>query len=228
RWRHLLLPILLTLVCLSLMCVYCCCCCLIWRVPSNVCTNVLILFKTDKMSELTETQIESSDDELPEEVAFDASKSAALKSVKDALEAAKREKILLKEKRKKRQQLFQEQKVLSSGCLLHYYCQENVPHVHMKNVSDFSLPDSYTVMRIKDESAAKSLQQKAMDFIQSRLYGPGTKRTTNAELLSLKKKRGASKGAAVEFVNKKLGASQKARIARSNKRFIRQQKLIPF
>ncbi len=41
------------------------------------------------MSELTEAQIESSDDELPEEVAFDASKSAALKSVKDALEAAK-------------------------------------------------------------------------------------------------------------------------------------------
>lgn len=42
------------------------------------------------MFELTETQIESSDDELPEEVAFDASRSAALKSVKDALEAAKR------------------------------------------------------------------------------------------------------------------------------------------
>lgn len=42
------------------------------------------------MSELTETHIESSDDELPEEIGFDASKSAALKSVKDALEAVKR------------------------------------------------------------------------------------------------------------------------------------------
>lgn len=41
------------------------------------------------MSELT-LQFESSDDELPEEVAFDASKSVALKSVKDALDAAKR------------------------------------------------------------------------------------------------------------------------------------------
>ncbi|XP_016126000.1 nucleolar protein 7-like [Sinocyclocheilus grahami] len=218
---------------------------------------VLPFKETDKMSELTETQIESSDDELPEEVAFDASKSAALKSVKDALEAAKREKILLKEKRKKRQQLFQEQKKRKRlpQELLEEFDKEpqkqtgpsdnkcinkkvstkpsdinkdktktgNMP----KRISK-SLPDSYTVMRIKDESAAKSLQQKAMDFIQSRLYGPGTKRTTNAELLSLKKKRGASKGAAVEFVNKKLGASQKARIARSNKRFIRQQKLIPF
>uniref|UniRef100_A0A673KYH8 Nucleolar protein 7 n=1 Tax=Sinocyclocheilus rhinocerous TaxID=307959 RepID=A0A673KYH8_9TELE len=189
--NYLLLPMLLTLV-----------------FTSNVCTKIwLNPFKeTDKMSELTETQIESSDDELPEEVAFDASKSAALKSVKDAMEAAKREKILLKEKRKKRQQLFQEQKKRK-------HLQLNGNHL--------------LLTRIKDESAAKSLQQKAMDFIQSRLYGPGTKRTTNAELLSLKKKRGASKGAAVEFVNKKLGASQKARIARSNKRFIRQQKLIP-
>lgn len=39
---------------------------------------------------MSDIQIESSDDELPEEVAFDASKSAALKSVKDVLEAAKR------------------------------------------------------------------------------------------------------------------------------------------
>ncbi|XP_016338417.1 nucleolar protein 7-like [Sinocyclocheilus anshuiensis] len=207
------------------------------------------------MSELTETQIESSDDELPEEVAFDASKSAALKSVKDALEAAKREKILLKEKRKKRQQLFQEQKKRKrlpqelleefdkepqkqtgpsdNKCIKKKYRMTNNSFIDKTKTGNMpkriskSLPDSYRVTRIKDEFAAKSLQQKAMDFIQSRLYGPGTKRTTNAELLSLKKKRGASKGAAVEFVNKKLGASQKARIARSNKRFIRQQKLIP-
>lgn len=45
--------------------------------------------------------------------------------------------------------------------------------------SDFRLPDSYSVKRVKDETADKSLQQKAMDFIQSRLYGPGTKRTTS-------------------------------------------------
>uniref|UniRef100_A0A673L7Q4 Nucleolar protein 7 n=1 Tax=Sinocyclocheilus rhinocerous TaxID=307959 RepID=A0A673L7Q4_9TELE len=186
-----------------------------------VCTKVrLNTFKeTDKMSELTQTQFESSDDELPEEVAFDASKSAALKSVKDALDAAKREKNLLKEKRRKRQQLFQEQKkrkLLPQELLEEFDTEPQ------------NLPVSYRVMRIKDESAAKSLQQRAMDFVQSRLYGSGTKRTTNAELLSLKKKRGPSQGAAVEFANKKLGAYKKARITRSNKRFIRQQKLIPY
>uniref|UniRef100_A0A9J8A919 Nucleolar protein 7 n=1 Tax=Cyprinus carpio carpio TaxID=630221 RepID=A0A9J8A919_CYPCA len=234
---------------------------------------------------MSEIQIESSDDELPEEVAFDASKSAALKSVKDVLEAAKREKNSLKEKRKKRQQLFQEQKKRkrlpqelleefdkepqkqtgpsdnkgiykkvsktkpsdnkgnnkTPNLLLYLYTLFSVGQYQMTNNSltdktktgttakkiSKSLPDSYRVTRIKDESAAKSLQQKAVDFIQSRLYGPGTIRTTNAELLSLRKKRGVNQGAAVGFLNKKLGASQKARIARSNKRFIRQQKLIP-
>uniref|UniRef100_A0A8C2AN67 Nucleolar protein 7 n=1 Tax=Cyprinus carpio TaxID=7962 RepID=A0A8C2AN67_CYPCA len=203
---------------------------LIWRVPSSVCTKIrLNTFKeTDKMSELT-LQFESSDDELPEEVAFDASKSVALKSVKDALDAAKREKNLLKEKRRKKQQLFQEQKkrkLLPQELLEEFDTKPQ--NVHMENMSAFSLPVSYRVMRIKDESAAKTLQQRATDFVQSRLYGPGTKRTTNAELLSLKKKRGVSQGAAVEFANKKLGACKKARIKRSNKRFIRQQKLIPF
>lgn len=101
-----------------------------------------------------------------------------------------------------------------------------------EKTSDFSLPDSYSVKRVKDESAAKSLQQSAIDFIQSRLYGPGTKRTSSkmitlccsdpqfktkfsrkiyisvyfssdAELLSLKMKKGAGQGASVEFVNKK-------------------------
>ncbi|XP_026106469.1 nucleolar protein 7 [Carassius auratus] len=209
------------------------------------------------MSELTQNQFESSDDELPEEVAFDASKSVALKSVKDALDAAKREKNQLKEKRRKRQQLFQEQKKrkLLPQELLEEFDTELQKQTYpsdnrgiKKNVStkpshnkkdeeqetrtmpkktSKSLPVSYRVMRIKDESDAKSLQQRAMDFVQSRLYGTGTKRTTNAELLSLKKKRGASQGAAVEFANKKLGAYKKARITRSNKRFIRQHKLIP-
>lgn len=42
------------------------------------------------MSALIQIQFDSSEDELPEEVAFDESKSAALKSVKDAKESDKR------------------------------------------------------------------------------------------------------------------------------------------
>ncbi|XP_048018667.1 nucleolar protein 7 isoform X2 [Megalobrama amblycephala] len=242
RWQQLLQPILVTLVCLSLMYVQRCWR-LIWRFPSSVCTKIRFttLKETDNMSELTQAEFESSDDELPEEVGFDASKSAALKSVKDALESAKREKNLLKEKRRKRQQLYQEQKSrkrLPEDLLEEFDTEpqkqtelsENEKDGETKTTSKTnskSLPDSYSVKRVKDETAAKSLQQSAMDFIQSRLYGPGTKRTTNAEILSLKRKRGANQGAAVEFASKKLGADVKAKVAKSNKRFLQKRKLVP-
>ncbi|CAM4591420.1 unnamed protein product [Leuciscus chuanchicus] len=220
------------------------CWCLIWRIPFNVCAEVRLtsLKETNKMSELAQSQFESSDDELPEEVTFDASKSAALKSVKDALESAKREKNLLKEKRRKRQQLFQEQKTrkrLPEDLLEEFDTEPQKPAELSDNVKDDeetnatsetnskSLPDSYSVKRVKDESAAKSLQQSAIDFIQSRLYGPGTKRTSNAELLSLKMKKGAGQGASVEFVNKKYSADLKKKITKSNKRFIHKQKMVP-
>ncbi|XP_051989893.1 nucleolar protein 7-like [Xyrauchen texanus] len=195
------------------------------------------------MTELTHAQYESSDDELPEEVAFDDSKTAALKSVKDALESAKREKNLLKEKRRKRQLLFQEQK--KRKCLPEDLLEEfdALPQkrpktsdsnkdedtedvIKSKTVSK-SLQDSYSVVRLKDGSAAKTMQQSAMDFIQSRLYGPGTKRTTNAARLSLQKKRGLNQGAAVEFANKEWGADHKVKAEKSNKRFIQKQKLVP-
>ncbi|XP_048018666.1 nucleolar protein 7 isoform X1 [Megalobrama amblycephala] len=223
---------------------------LIWRFPSSVCTKIRFttLKETDNMSELTQAEFESSDDELPEEVGFDASKSAALKSVKDALESAKREKNLLKEKRRKRQQLYQEQKSrkrLPEDLLEEFDTEpqkqtelsenekgnnQTIKDGETKTTSKTnskSLPDSYSVKRVKDETAAKSLQQSAMDFIQSRLYGPGTKRTTNAEILSLKRKRGANQGAAVEFASKKLGADVKAKVAKSNKRFLQKRKLVP-
>ncbi|XP_065132588.1 U3 small nucleolar RNA-associated protein NOL7 [Paramisgurnus dabryanus] len=194
------------------------------------------------MSKLTETQFDSSEDELPEEIAFDQSKSVALKSVKDALESAKREKTLLKEKRKKRQQLFQEQK--KKKCLPADVLQEfdEMPQRQTKasdNNSDDeetlneeetiskTLQDSYSVMRLKDNSSAISLQQRATDFIQSRLYGPGTRRTTSAELLSLSRKKGTNQGAAVEFINKKISADCKAKAEKSNKRFRHKQKLVP-
>ncbi|ROL44581.1 Nucleolar protein 7 [Anabarilius grahami] len=195
------------------------------------------------MSELTQAEFESSDDELPEEVGFDASKSAALKSVREALESAKREKNLLKEKRRKRQQLYQEQKSrkrLPEDLLEEFDTEPQKQTELSENDKDEeetkttsernskSLPDSYSVKRVKDETADKSLQQRAMDFIQSRLYGPGTKRTTNAEILSLKRKRGVIQGAAVEFASKKLGADVKAKVAKSNKRFLQKKKLVPF
>ncbi|XP_042372941.1 nucleolar protein 7-like, partial [Plectropomus leopardus] len=65
----------------------------------------------EKNAENINLVLESSDDETPEEVTFEDSKAAALRSMKQALDTARREKELLKEKRRKRQELFQEQKV---------------------------------------------------------------------------------------------------------------------
>lgn len=45
----------------------------------------------------------------------------------------------------------------------------------------FSLQGNCRVMRVKDGTANTSMQKSAMDFIQARLYGPGTQRTTSKE-----------------------------------------------
>ncbi|XP_062849920.1 nucleolar protein 7 [Trichomycterus rosablanca] len=195
--------------------------------------------------------VESSDDEGPEQVAFDESKAAALKSVKNARDSVKRDKELLKEKRRKRQEFFQEQKknrLLPETLLeeLDTKAQKRkLTHSDADNNSDDDdekeeeqvkvtkpkkvqrrLQANCSVMRLKDDSTDTSLQKSAMDFIQSRLYGSGSQRTTNAEFLSLEKKRGLNQGAAVQFVNKNWGKDQKAKAEKSNKRFIHKRKLL--
>ncbi|MCJ8731802.1 hypothetical protein PDJAM_G00203660 [Pangasius djambal] len=200
-------------------------------------------FESEK--ELSEKMSDQSDDEGPEEVTFDDSKAVALKSVKDARDSVKRGKELLKEKRRKRQLLFQEQKksrLLPEALLEEFDTvatkppalpdakgeqqeEKKIKAKKPKKVSK-SLQGNCRVMRLKEGSANTSMQKSAMDFIQARLYGPGSQRTTNAELLSLQKKRGLNQGAAVQFANKKWGADQKAKAEKCNKRFIHRQKLI--
>ncbi|KAL7876304.1 hypothetical protein AOLI_G00112670 [Acnodon oligacanthus] len=205
--------------------------------------------ESEKRVEFGGEMSESSEDEGPEEVAFEESKLAALKSAEEALRSRRMDKELLKEKRRKRQLFFQEQKkksLLSEAVLEEFDTvpqkkkklsvekeenenekkEENIEETKSKKASR-SLQGNCSVMQVKDKATDVSLQQSAMDFIQSRLYGPGKPRTTNAELLSLEKKRGADQGAAVQFVNEKWGAERKAKAEKCNKRFIRKQKLIP-
>uniref|UniRef100_A0A7N8XJY9 Nucleolar protein 7 n=1 Tax=Mastacembelus armatus TaxID=205130 RepID=A0A7N8XJY9_9TELE len=143
---------------------------------------------SEKLAGSLSLMLESSDDEAPEEVTFEDSKTQALRNMKRALDTVKREKQLLKEKRRKRQELFQEQKVC--GC-----CGKTCA------------PGNYTVTTLKDRASVSYQQQAAMDFIQSRLYGPGSCRSTSNELLSLQSKKGKKKSAAVQFVKKGWGKS---------------------
>uniref|UniRef100_A0A4W5NRM9 Nucleolar protein 7 n=1 Tax=Hucho hucho TaxID=62062 RepID=A0A4W5NRM9_9TELE len=186
------------------------------------------------MTDDFQLHLDSSDDDAPEEVTFEESKASALRSMKNALETSKREKDLLKEKRRKRQELFQEQK---KRRLLPAHVLEEIdtaPSKKQKLPGDQaesnneeasegskegyeketkegfkgnirSLKGKYNIMRVADQSSTNSQQQTAMDFIQARLYGPGSQRTTNNKHLSLQNKRGPNKSAAVQFVNKKWG-----------------------
>ncbi|XP_041102656.1 nucleolar protein 7-like [Polyodon spathula] len=104
-----------------------------------------------------------------------------------------RDKELLKKKRRKRQELFQQQKkrkLLSEDNL------EEIESAYIK------LKESFKAVRLKDQTDASTRQESASDFIRSRLYGPGTNRTTTNKMLSLKNKTGNNKTAAVQFVNK--------------------------
>ncbi|XP_029930782.1 nucleolar protein 7 isoform X2 [Myripristis murdjan] len=206
--------------------------------------------------------LDSSDDEAPEEVTFQASKASALQSLKRALDTARREKELLKEKRRRRQELFQEQKkrkLLPTDVLeeidaaspekkkrqqQQQACEERAEQPEddededeegersakedegqnkMPNVR--SLKGNYTVQTVKERALASSQQQVALDFLQSRLYGPGSCRTTSNELLSLQNKRGRKKSAAVQFVNKGWASEHKAKAEKLKKRWIHKQQV---
>ncbi|XP_076151508.1 U3 small nucleolar RNA-associated protein NOL7 [Alosa pseudoharengus] len=202
---------------------------------------------SEKMAGNNDIQFDSSDDEAPEEVTFDDSKKSALQSVKDALEASRREKATLKEKRRKKQELFLEQKkrrllpddVLNEIDAQHITkdalpCSErNEEEKGVATSSDIkpiqgkarSLQANCSVTRVRDQFTASSQQKLAMDFVQSRFYGQGHRRTTNSELLSLDCKKGANRGAAFQFVNKKLSTVERAKAKKGNQRWIHKKKL---
>ncbi|XP_076600787.1 U3 small nucleolar RNA-associated protein NOL7 [Chaetodon auriga] len=199
--------------------------------------------------------LDSSDDEAPEEVTFEDSKAQALRSMKQALDTARREKELLKEKRRKRQELFQEQKkrkLLPAEVLEEIdstpskkqrkpeeEAEEEEEEVkeedgesrkkkkkrsgklgHTRN-----LKGNYTVTTAKERGSASAQQQAAEDFIRSRLYGPGSCRSTSNELLSLRNKTGRNKSAAVQFVKKDWACERKAKAEKLKKRWIHKQQI---
>ncbi|XP_027876110.1 nucleolar protein 7 [Xiphophorus couchianus] len=185
--------------------------------------------------------LDSSDDEAPEEVTFEDSKARAVESLKLALDTARREKELLKEKRRKRQEFFQEQKKkkLLSADLLEEI--DSVPSKKQKQAEDKdeeeekrktkkptgvrNLKGSYTVSTVTDRGQSDYQRQAAEDFIQSRLYGPGSCRSSNNEMLSLQNKTRADKSAAVQFVKKDWACKEKAKAEKLKKRWIHKQQI---
>ncbi|XP_068582347.1 U3 small nucleolar RNA-associated protein NOL7 [Cebidichthys violaceus] len=199
--------------------------------------------KTKKQTDSFSLILESSDDEAPEEMTFEDSKTEALRSMKQALDTARREKELLKEKRRKRQELFQEQKkrkllpadVLeeidsalskkqnqSEGGAAEEEEEEEGRTKSGKRRHARTVNGNYKVTTVRQRVSASS-RQAAEDFLRSRLYGPGSCRTTSNELLSLQNKTGRSKSAAVQFVKKDWACEQKAKAEKLKKRWIHEQ-----
>ncbi|KAM8838617.1 U3 small nucleolar RNA-associated protein NOL7 [Synchiropus picturatus] len=185
-----------------------------------------------------DAELDNSDDEAPEEMTFEDAKTQALESVKAALESTLREKELMKEKRRRRNELFQEQKkrkLLSAEVL-----EEIASSTQKKKKRDSEAPGNeapiqkksrvkaasrnlkgnYSVRTLKAPTLASLQQKAAEDFIQARLYGPGTCRTTSCELLSLCNKTAQKKSAAVDFVKKSWAPALKAKSQKEKKRWL--------
>ncbi|KAK9538417.1 hypothetical protein VZT92_003588 [Zoarces viviparus] len=203
--------------------------------------------KTETQTDSFSLMLESSDDEAPEEMTFEDSKTAAIRSMKQALETARREKELLKEKRRKRQELFQEQKKRK---LLPADVLEEIDSALSKKQQQTEgeaaeeeeegrkkrrrrdkrghgreVSGNCTVTTVKERASASSQQQAAEDFLRSRLYGPGSCRTTSNEMLSLQNKTGRNKSAAVKFVKEDWACEEKAKAEKLRKRWIHEQQI---
>ncbi|EHB10707.1 Nucleolar protein 7, partial [Heterocephalus glaber] len=153
------------------------------------------------------------DDEAPEELTFASAQAEAREEERRVRETVLRDKTLLKEKRKRREELFIEQKVRgkllpdtilaqlttasqtdikkSPGKLKEVNLQKKSEECekgsNTKKVKVQKVQSvsqkSYVALRLKDQDLRDSRQQAAKAFIHDSLYGPGTKRTTDSFLL---------------------------------------------
>ncbi|KAM9234384.1 U3 small nucleolar RNA-associated protein NOL7 isoform 3-T3 [Dugong dugon] len=193
---------------------------------------------------------DESDDEAPEELTFASAQAEAREEERRVRETARRDKILLKEKRKRREELFIEQKkrkLLPDAVLekLTTTSRTNIKKspgklkevdLQKKNEGHDKASDSkkagaqkaqpgsqnksYVALRLKDQDLRDARQQAAKAFIQNSLYGPGTNRMTVNKFLSLANKRLPVKRAAAQFLNNTWGAQKKQNAKRFKRRWM--------
>ncbi|XP_042534512.1 nucleolar protein 7 [Dipodomys spectabilis] len=192
---------------------------------------------------------DESDDEAPEELTFASAQAEARASERRVRETVLRDKTLQKEKRKRREELFIEQKkrkLLPDTVLEQLTSSEpdikkspgkskegnlekktegckkgsNAKKVKVQKVRSLSQTKSYVALRLKDQDLKDSRQQAAQAFIQNSLYGPGTNRTTVNKFLSLNNKRLPVKKAAAQFLNNSWGTQKKQNAKRFKQRWM--------
>ncbi|XP_056377182.1 nucleolar protein 7 [Hyla sarda] len=196
-----------------------------------------------------EHELESEEDDAPEEVTFQSAKSQAQESARARREAVIREKALLKEKRKRKEELFKEQKkkkLLSDDILQSITShpekreEANKQHEekktkgnegtvgkkHVKKVLPRKrLQNNYQVVQLEEYSSRNLLQQRAKSFIRGKLYGKNKNRTTASEFLSLSRKTSFIKKPAVQFVDHAWDEEMKAKAEKFNLQWAHRKKL---
>ncbi|CAI9552655.1 unnamed protein product [Staurois parvus] len=200
-----------------------------------------------------EHELESEDDDAaPEEVTFQSAKSRAEESARLRREVASREKALLKEKRKRKQELFSEQKknkLLSDDILQTVTAlsekqgepseptdetkgkgnaekKHSGKHKHAKKLRPRKrLQNKYAVVHLNDQNTVDLQQQKAKQFLQNILYGKNKNRTTANEFFSISRKKGANKMPAVQFTVNSWGKEEKKKAAKFNLQWRNRKKL---
>uniref|UniRef100_A0A8C9AM09 Nucleolar protein 7 n=1 Tax=Prolemur simus TaxID=1328070 RepID=A0A8C9AM09_PROSS len=185
------------------------------------------------------------DDEAPEELTFASAQAEAREEERRVRETVRRDKTLLKEKRKRREELFIEQKkrkllpdtilekltTASQKCNLIFLvnlqkknedCEKGSgsKKVKVQKVQSISQNKSYVALRLKDQDLRDSRQQAAQAFIHNSLYGPGTNRTTVNKFLSLANKRLPVKKAAAQFLNNAWGTQKKQNAKKFKRRWM--------
>ncbi|XP_037374789.1 nucleolar protein 7 [Talpa occidentalis] len=191
---------------------------------------------------------EGSDDDAPEELTFASAQAGAREEEKRVRETLRRDRALLKEKRKRREELFIEQKKrkLLPDTILEKLTasQTNIKKspgkrkevdlqkknecdkgsdskkTKVQKVQSVGQNKSYLAVRLKDQDLRDSRKEAAKAFIQNSLYGPGTNRTTVNKFLSLENKRLPVKKAAAQFLNNAWGTQKKQNAKRFKRRWM--------
>ncbi|XP_063779264.1 nucleolar protein 7 [Pseudophryne corroboree] len=199
-----------------------------------------------------EHELESEDDDAPEEVTFQSARVGAEENARLRREAANRDKALLKEKRKRKIELFKEQKKnkLLSDDILHTVSslpdKQEQPSEHIDDEHDAGdgdqayhvknkaakklhprkrLKHNYKVLHLNDCSTIGIQQRKAKAFIRNKLYGKSIHRTTANEFLSVSRKKSLIKKPAAQFTDNTWADEEKKRAAKFKLVWASNQKL---
>uniref|UniRef100_UPI00398E7E1D U3 small nucleolar RNA-associated protein NOL7 n=1 Tax=Pristiophorus japonicus TaxID=55135 RepID=UPI00398E7E1D len=165
-----------------------------------------------------------------------------------------RDKVLLKEKRRRKEELFKKQKkrkllpddILEEitsvpektdqapdtnkegedGDSVQQVEEDSGLEEDVEECVDTRWKESYMAIRLKDQGQTNQQIENARDFINTRLYGPGSSRGSVNEYFSLANKKAKNKKAAMQFVNKSWGAQRKQKAGKFRKLWIQKHSAI--